>query len=69
MNWPFLTRKDIAGIVVAIVVLGVAIFASVIGPQLARKTNYGFGPDWDCNNPGKGGLTCIKRPAAATNPN
>jgi hypothetical protein len=26
-----------------------------------RSPNAGFGPDWDCTNPGPGGLVCVKR--------
>lgn len=68
--WPYLTRGDVAGILLLIVILGAVLFAAVVGPELARKTNYGFGPEWDCVNPGKlSGLSCIKRPAKSENPN
>jgi hypothetical protein len=62
--WPYPTRRDIAGVAFAIVLLVVALYALIIGPELSRKTNYGFGPEWDCVNPGKlSALSCIKRPA------
>jgi hypothetical protein len=64
MNWPYLTRGDVAGILLVIVILGGLLFISVIFPDPFRKTNYGFGPEWDCSSPtgGNGYPVCIKRP-------
>jgi hypothetical protein len=45
MNWPYLTRGDVAGILLSIVILGGLLFVWVKFPDLARKTNYGFGPE------------------------
>jgi hypothetical protein len=28
----------------------------------------GFGPDWDCTNPGGQGSVCVKKPARPTDP-
>jgi hypothetical protein len=63
LYWPVFRRGDAAGIVLVAIVLILAAFALVAGPKLNQKTNYGFGPDWDCVNPGKGGVTCIRQPA------
>ena len=47
-----------------LVFLGGLLFVSVIYSDLVRKTNYGFGPEWDCSSPtnGNGNLVCVKRP-------
>jgi hypothetical protein len=39
MTWPYLTRGDIGGIVLLIVILGAVLFASIKGPQISQKTN------------------------------
>jgi hypothetical protein len=62
MNWPYLTRGDVAGILLSIVILGGLLFVWVIYPDLVRKTNYGFGPEWDCSGRSNGDPVCIKRP-------
>jgi hypothetical protein len=62
LYWPVLRRGDIAGIILAAVIVIVAIVALVVGHKVNQKTNYGFGPEWDCVNPGKAsGVTCIKQ--------
>jgi hypothetical protein len=62
--------RDIAGGALAIIILVAALFASIFGPELSRKANFGFGPEWDCVNPGKiSGLFCIKHPAKPGNSN
>ena len=61
--WPYLTPREIARIILVIAILGIAIAASVFGPELRRKTNFGLGPEWDCTDPGKGsGVVCVKHP-------
>ncbi len=64
MNWPYLTRGDVARILLLIVILGGLLFVWGIYSDLVRKTNYGFGPEWDCSSPtgGNGNPVCIKRP-------
>jgi hypothetical protein len=69
MTWPYLTRGDIGGVVLLIVILGGVLFASIKGPQISQKTNYGFGPEWVCASPGKGGPICVKHPATKDNSN
>ena len=69
MTWPYLTRGDIGGIVLLIVILAVVLFASVKGPQLSQRMNYGFGSDWVCASPGKGGPICVKHPATTSDSN
>ncbi len=58
MTLPYLTRGDIGGIILLIAILGLILFAAVKGPQIMG--NYGFGPEWTCVSPGKGGPICIK---------
>ncbi len=67
MNWPYLTRQDIAGILLLIVVLAGVFFAWVILPNAGLMTKWGFGPEWECSNPGKGGPVCVQRRAKPEN--
>jgi hypothetical protein len=61
MVWPYLlTRRDLVGAACALALLAVIIFASFVRPMGLAKTNYGFGPEWDCVYPGQGGAVCIK---------
>jgi hypothetical protein len=59
MNWPYLMR--IAGIVLLVVIFGGLIIVSAIYQDQVRKTNYGFGPEWDCYYQQKVGPVCTKR--------
>jgi hypothetical protein len=57
-----MTVRDIGGIILLVVLMGALIFASIVGPSLRWKMNYGFGPEWDCYTPGPtSALSCIKR--------
>jgi hypothetical protein len=59
--WPRLTLRDVKGALLLFVFVILLLLGAVFGPEMARRTNYGFGPEWDCVNPGKvSGLTCIK---------
>jgi hypothetical protein len=55
-------------------VVAIAAVVAVIAGFLAltflpyRSPNFGFGPDWDCSNPGKGESICVKREAPPENP-
>jgi hypothetical protein len=60
MNWRLLTRRDIAAIVLAIAVVGAILIIQAQFPNLFRS-NRGFGPDWQCTNPGKGEPICVKK--------
>jgi hypothetical protein len=62
MNWPYNVAFNLIGIVLVIVTIGALFYVWVINPDLnPRKRNYGFGPEWDCYSPGKGGPICFKR--------
>ena len=67
MNWPYLSLRDVGVILLLLALLGLLLFVSVVGAGVSRKTNYGFGPEWDCSNPGRGALSCIKRLTAPAN--
>jgi hypothetical protein len=60
MNWSLLTGRDIAAIILAAALLGAVLIASVEFPNLFRS-NGGFGPDWECTNPGHGEPICVKK--------
>jgi hypothetical protein len=60
MYWQLLTRKDVLGIVAAVALLAVVFLAYVNYPGYGQPANWGFGPDWQCTNPGEGPV-CVKR--------
>jgi hypothetical protein len=63
MKWPqwYPTRADIMGVLFAVVLLFSVAVAAILGPQ--QRTNFGFGPDWDCKVVPKSEPICIKKPA------
>ena len=71
MNWPYLTREDVARILLLSVILGGLLFVAIIYRDLVRTTNYGFGPEWDCSSPtgDNGNPVCIKRPTKSDKSN
>ena len=52
----------------------IAVVAAVVAGFLAltylpyRSMNFGFGPEWDCTNPGRGESVCVKRPTPPETP-
>jgi hypothetical protein len=61
MKWPrwYPSRADKVGVLIAIVLLSAVAAAAILGPQ--QRTNFGFGPDWDCKAVPKGEPVCIKK--------
>ena len=59
-----LSRLEIGSILLAIALLGALACFFIAFPNLDRKTNDGFGPEWDCTNPGDGGPICVKKQPA-----
>ena len=57
MNWWMLKRGDVAGFLLAAVVVGVLLAGYVFFPNgFAPFSNWGFGPEWDCTfHPDSGG--------------
>jgi hypothetical protein len=56
-----LSRAEVLGILFAIGILVVVACAWWLLPTSIKTTNFGFGPEWDCVSPGKGGPICVKR--------
>jgi len=56
----FHMREDLAIAAVVAVIAGFLVLTFIP----FRAPNSGFGPDWDCTNPGQGGPACVKREAA-----
>lgn len=59
MNWPYLRRGDIPGIVIMAVFLAAIVFVGLFLPRLAQQ-NFGFGPEWQCVRMEKGDPICVK---------
>jgi hypothetical protein len=61
MNWRLWTWKDIASVAAVTLVVGAIIYAAVFIPR--SKTNYGFGPEWDCQPRPSGAAEpiCVKK--------
>jgi hypothetical protein len=52
---------DILFVIMSIVVVVLILSLSLAGVKpLPSTINYGFGPGWDCSNPGRGGPICMK---------
>ncbi|BCG95799.1 hypothetical protein [Mesorhizobium sp. 131-2-1] len=60
MNWPYLRRGDIAGILFVAVFVGVALFVLLVFPRLGPTENFGFGPEWQCARIEKGDPICVR---------
>jgi hypothetical protein len=58
-RWHALQRGD----VVIFLVAAFLIVAAVVFFEFHVFENWGFGPDWECTNPGYGGPVCVKKPA------
>ena len=64
MNLYLLTRRDITAIFLAVAIICGLLFDCVALPDLGLGwSSQGFGPNWECSNPGHGESICIKRPA------
>jgi hypothetical protein len=62
MSWYLLTRRDIAAILLLFGIVGALFFVYVAVPNVGwSNSNRGFGPNWECTNPGYGQSVCIKK--------
>jgi hypothetical protein len=61
-----LSRAEIGSILLAIALLAAVAYFFLAFPSFGRQTNDGFGPEWDCTNPGDGGPICVKKQSAQT---
>lgn len=59
MNWPYLRRGDICGIIIMAVVLAAIVLVGLLFPRLGQQ-NFGFGPEWQCIRMEKGDPICVK---------
>jgi hypothetical protein len=67
MNWRLWTWKDIAGAALVVLILGGLVYLALFAPH--SKTNYGFGPEWDCHSPSPGyDPVCVKKGASKPSP-
>jgi hypothetical protein len=64
MNLYLLTRRDITAIFLAVAIICGLLFVCVALPDWGLGwSSQGFGPNWECSNPGHGESICINRPA------
>ncbi len=68
MPWRFIARRDLLAIVLGAVLIVVLAFVYVKVTPAVRKANGGFGPEWECENPGRGDPICIKKPVESPAP-
>lgn len=61
MSLRLLPRADVFGILWAAGILAALACGWLLLPASTKATNFGFGAEWDCVGPGKGGPVCIKR--------
>jgi len=59
-KWHALRRGDVVAIFLLAAFLIILAIVSVGFPVFGSR---GFGPDWECSNPGKGDPVCVKKPA------
>ncbi|CDX41185.1 hypothetical protein P9273_23835 [Mesorhizobium sp. WSM4935] len=58
MNWPYLRRGDVAGILFMALVLAVLVLLLLFFPL--RDRNFGFGPEWQCARMEQGDPICVR---------
>ncbi|MDX8526924.1 hypothetical protein RFM68_20695 [Mesorhizobium sp. MSK_1335] len=59
MNWPYLTRGDMAGLLFVAVFFAAVVLALLFFPQRAEQ-NFGFGPEWQCVRMEQGDPICVR---------
>jgi hypothetical protein len=60
VRWRAFQFGDVAAVLLLAAILAMMLVAFVDLPRLTG--NWGFGPDWECSNPGKGGFVCLEMP-------
>jgi hypothetical protein len=60
MNWPYLRRGDIGGILLVAVLLGAVAFVLLVHPGMGSRENFGFGPEWQCARMEQGDPICVR---------
>ena len=62
MRWIPPSRGDVVGIVLGVLLVLLIVLYAVSGPLgLRTRTNYGFGPEWNCTSLGRGEPLCVKK--------
>jgi hypothetical protein len=59
--------KNAALILLALLAIGSVMVAGGYLQSSSRSANWGFGREWRCSLPGKGGPVCVKHPVKADN--
>ena len=59
-GWGPFSFRDAFGIALASILLVILTLAAVYGPANRANQNHGFGNEWECNHPGRGGPICHK---------
>lgn len=57
--------REVAAIAAVITVVAGFLALSFVA---YRSPNFGFGPGWDCTNPGMGGPVCVKHETPSETP-
>jgi len=62
MIWRFssISRRDLIALVLC---AAVAVMILLFAARFPNSANWGFGPDWNCENVPQGEAVCIKRPS------
>jgi hypothetical protein len=63
-----LRRLRELSIILLVIVAGAVAVAGAAYMRSSGAANWGFGPEWSCLWPGKGGPVCVKHPAPADKP-
>jgi hypothetical protein len=60
MVWPFapISRRDLIALVLC---AAVAVMILLFAARFPNSANWGFGPDWTCENVPQGEAVCVKR--------
>ena len=60
--------REVGVILLVILVSAAALAGTAYMQASGRATNWGFGPEWRCSWPGKGGPVCVRRVAPIDKP-
>jgi hypothetical protein len=67
--WPAPQKGEICAIILVAAIASVLMFTLIKPLRFDPTLNNGFGPGWECSNPGWGEPVCIKKlPPASERP-
>ena len=55
------TLLNVCAVVLVVLIVGASAFMTFRDPTGRPALNRGFGPEWDCLSPGRGGDICWKK--------